>query len=110
VVAGLALEPGRFLRPQHRPHAGRRERAGEVDAKGYGVRVRAPHEDRLQHPRELDVLRVLGLPARPLGAVGPRRGAADGRERSLRPPVESVLLDDEPRLLDAALDLALSLQ
>ena len=74
-------------------------------ARAYG----AAEHGRLEHPRQAEVGGVARLPGRPLAAVDARRRAADHLERPLGPGVERVLLDHDPLLGVAALDLLLGL-
>ena len=103
------LDPGHLSRPDDAEHAGRRRRRGEIDAAYLRARVRAAQERALEHPGELDVAGVAGLPARLLVAVEARRVPADDRTRPGGPLDERVLLDERPDLLVAALDLLLGL-
>ena len=61
----------------------------------------------MQHAGQLDVGGVAGLAPHPLRGVLAHGGPADHRQRALRPLLERILLDDEPHLLEAALDLLL---
>jgi len=61
----------------------------------------------MEHPRQLDVRRVARLTAGPLETVDPLRWPSDGVERTFGPLVERVLLDHDPLLGVAALDLLL---
>ena len=61
----------------------------------------------MQHPRQREVGRVDRLPARALQPVLARRGLADDVERTVRPLVERILLDDEPDFFEAAFDFLL---
>ncbi len=108
-VARLVDEHVQVVRPDRGPHTGGCERAGQVDALHARVRVRGAEDRRVQHPGQLDVCRVASLAARALGARDPRRGAADDFAGPGRPLVERVLLDHEPHVLVAALDLLLGL-
>ena len=61
----------------------------------------------MQHPGQLDVGGEGRLAAHALGPVDARRRPADHLERPGGPLLERVLLDDEPDLLAAPLDLLL---
>jgi hypothetical protein len=61
----------------------------------------------VEHARQTDVRRVAGLAARALVAVDLRRRLPDDVADPGRPLVERVLVDDDPRLGVAALDLLL---
>ncbi len=61
----------------------------------------------MEHPRQLEVGRVARLAAHALVAVLARRGPPDHLERPLGPLLERILLDDDPDLLEASLDLFL---
>ena len=61
----------------------------------------------MEHSRQLEVGGVARLAADALVAVLARRRAADDRERSRGPLLERILLDDDPHLLEASLDLFL---
>src|SRR5437764_1513549 len=61
----------------------------------------------MEHSRQLDVGRVTRLAAHTQGAVLAGCRPADHGERPLRPLFERILLDDEPHLLEASLDLLL---
>ena len=61
----------------------------------------------MEHPGQPEVGRVARLAARAQRAGDPRRGPPDDLARAGGPLLERVLLDDEPDLLVAALDLLL---
>ena len=103
----LLLEPGRLARPDRGPHARQRERGREVDSPHLRMRVGRAEHGRVQHPGQLEVGGIARLAAHPLVAVLARRGPADHRERPLGPLLEWILLDDDPHLLEASLDLFL---
>ena len=63
----------------------------------------------MQHSWQLDVCRVASLAPGALRARDPRSGPADDLAGPGRPLVERVLLDHEPHVLVAALDLLLGL-
>jgi hypothetical protein len=63
----------------------------------------------VQHPVEAEVGRVRRLAARALEAVLALGVAPDDVQRSGRPLLEDVLLDDHPGVLVAALDLLFGL-
>ena len=88
-------------------NAGGRERGREVDLLDLGARVRAAEDRGLEHPGETDVAGVERLAARARVAVEACSGPADDVARALRPLIERVLVDDEPDLLELALDLLL---
>ena len=88
-------------------HARRLARRSEVDPLQPSVCVRRAQHGGVQHPRQLQVAGVPGLAAGALQAVHARRGPADDLERPGGPLFERVFLDDEPDLLDAALDFLL---
>ena len=71
------------------------------------MRVRETAKRGVKHSRELQVGGVPRLAAHPLVAVLARRRATDNRERSCRPLLQRILLDDDPHLLEASLDLFL---
>src|SRR5207253_10927886 len=70
-------------------------------------RVRAAQDRRVEHPGEPQVGGVARLAARPREAGEPRSRAPHDLERPGGPGVERVLLDYEPLLAEAALDLLL---
>ena len=106
-VARLLDERGDLARAERGAHARERERRREVDARHARVRVRRAEQRRVQHPREPDVRRVARLAAHPLERVLAHGGPADDRLRPRGPLLQRILLDDEPDLLVAALDLLL---
>ena len=63
----------------------------------------------MQHSWQLDVCRVASFASRTLRARDARSGTADDFAGPGRPLVERVLLDHEPHVLVAALDLLLGL-
>ena len=71
------------------------------------VGVRRAQDRRVEHAGQLHVRRVARLAANALECVDAHRVAADDRERPGGPLLERILLDDEPDLLEAALDLLL---
>ena len=105
----LARQPLDLAGDEHTADARGLLRKGGVDAGQRGVRVRAAQERRVQHARQPDVGRVARLAARPLVAVDLRRRPTDHLERPAGPLVEGVLLDHDPGLGVAALDLLLGL-
>jgi hypothetical protein len=109
-MAGLGREPRRIARADRGAYAGCCERALEVDAGRDGVGVGASYDGGVQHSGQPDVSGVARLAAGPLAPVHARRRAPNRDERSRRPLVERVLLDEDPRLLDAALDFPLGLE
>src|SRR5262249_8954442 len=71
------------------------------------VRVRRAKHGRVQHPGQTDVGGEARRAAHTLGRIESGRLAADGALRAGRPLRQRILLDDEPYLLEAALDLLL---
>jgi hypothetical protein len=61
----------------------------------------------VQHPRKADVGGVARLAANALASVLASRRAANDLAGTFRPLLEGILLDDEPDLLEPALDLFL---
>ena len=61
----------------------------------------------MEHPWELEVGGVPRLAAHPFVAVLAWRRPANHRERTGGPLLERILLDDDPHLLEASLDLFL---
>src|SRR6266478_8811373 len=61
----------------------------------------------MQHPGQLDVGREARFAAYPLRRVLPHGRPADDGLRPRGPLLQRILLDDEPHLLEAALDLLL---
>jgi hypothetical protein len=108
-VARLVDEHVQIIRPDGNAHTRGGERAGEVDALHARVRVRGAEDRRVQHPGQLDVRRVASLATGTLGTGDARSGTADDFPGPGRPLVERVLLDHEPHVLVAALDLLLGL-
>ena len=88
-------------------NAGGRECGREVDLLGLGARVRAAKHRCLEHPGETDVAGVQRLAAGARIAVEACSGSADHIAGAVRPLIERVLVDDEPDLLELALDLLL---
>ena len=91
-------------RPDHGPDAGRLPRRLEVDRRDARAGVRAPEHRRVQHSGKLDVGREQRVASCFVGAVHTWNASTDGRERSCRPLVERVLVDDDPDFFVAALD------
>ena len=106
-VADLLLETFRLAGPDRRAHARQRERRREVDLLHARVRVRRAEHGRLQHPGQPDVGGVARLAAHALGAGLARRRPADDLARPGGPLLERILLDDDPDLLEPALDFLL---
>ena len=66
------------LRPgQHKENAGRRSGARHVDRLDARMRVRAPHEHRMQHVRQFEIGNVLAAAGQEPPVLAPRHGAAD---------------------------------
>jgi hypothetical protein len=61
----------------------------------------------VEHPGQLEIGGEACLAANPLRPVLPESRPADDVERAFRPLLQRILLDDEPDLLEAALDLLL---
>ena len=79
----------------------------QVDRDHTCARVRTAQDSSVQHPRKLQVGREQRLTARPRQSVDARHPLAHRRERSCGPPVERVLVDDDPDFLVAAFDFLL---
>ena len=105
-LVGQRLE---VARPDHSPDARHRHSRLEVEPGHACTRVRRAEHGCVQHSGQPQVLRVAGLAARAGQTVDPGRRAADRLQRPLRPLFEDVLLDDDPLLGVAALDLLLGL-
>ena len=106
----VARQPLDLAGHEHAADARGLLRAGGVDAGQRRVRVWAAQERRVQHSRAAGC-RPCSAPRRARArrpSIFARR-AADHLERARRPLVERVLLDDDPRLGVAALDLLLGL-
>jgi hypothetical protein len=103
----LLLEAGRLPRPDHCAHARQFERRRDVDPSHPCMRVRGAQERGLEHAGQAEIGGVAGLAAHALGSVLACRRTADDRLRPGRPLLERVLFDDEPHLLEPALDLLL---
>jgi hypothetical protein len=103
----LLDEPVRLARAEHRANAGEGERRREVDPPHARVGVRRAEDRRLEHPRQPDVRREARLAAHPLRCVLSRSRSPHDRERACGPLLERILLDGDPDLLEAALDLFL---
>ena len=67
----------KFWPGQHMENAGRRGGARHVDGLDTGVRVRAAHENRMQHMRQFEVGNVLPAAGQEPPVLAPRHGAAD---------------------------------
>ena len=66
------------LRPgQHMENAGRRRGARHVDRLDARMRVRAPHQHRMQHVRQFEIGNVLAAAGQEPPVLAPRHGAAD---------------------------------
>jgi hypothetical protein len=110
---GLALEPR--LVGKHvgvaRADSGSHPRSGERLVEGDPLhargRVRGAKNGGVQHPGQPDVGRVARLASSPQRAGLPGRRSADDLPWPGRPLLERVLLDDEPDLFVAPLDLLL---
>ena len=88
---------------------GARSRHARVDLAHPRPGEWAAEHGRVQHPRQLDVGGVAGLAARALEAVPARRRPADNVAWAGGPLLQRVLVDDDPLLGVAALDLLLGL-
>jgi hypothetical protein len=109
LVARLLGEDVGVARADRRTHAGGDPGAIQVEAPDACARVRASKDGRVQHAGEHHVGGVERLPARSLQAVHAAGGLSDDRESPGGPGAERVLLDDDPLLGVAALDLLLGL-
>jgi hypothetical protein len=107
VVAGLVHEHVGVARDERGAHTRRLQRTRDVDPVSARVRVWAAEDGRVERAREREVGRVERLAARLRRPIDPLRRPADGRQRSLGPRLERVLLDDDPLLGPAPLDLLL---
>ena len=106
-IACLLLEPLGLARAERRAHSRQPERGRQVDSLHARVRVGGAQHRRLEHSGQLDVGREAGLAADALRPILPCRVATDDRLRPLGPLAQRILLDDEPQLLEAALDFLL---
>ncbi len=109
LVVGLGVHAIHLAGPDRGEHSGCGECRCKVDSLHARTGVRAPEQCCVGQPGQAHVARVARDSARPLVAVEARRGPSDDRARARRPLVESVLLDERPHLLVAALDLLLGL-
>jgi hypothetical protein len=106
-VARFGLETLRVTRAERVVHPRQPERRRKVDLRHARVRIwRAQHRC-MKHPGELDVRRVSRFAADALPCVLPHRIVADHRQRPIGPLHERIFLDNEPDLLEPALDLLL---
>jgi hypothetical protein len=105
LVRDVVREPVDLADDEEASHAGSFLRAACVDARQPRVGMRAAEERGVEHPRQSDVRRVARLAARTLVAVDLRCRPPNDVERPRGPLVERVLLDDDPRLGVATLDL-----
>jgi hypothetical protein len=106
-VAGLVRERVDVSGADRSSHSGSRERPLERHLLHLRVRVRRPEHCRIQHPGQTEIGGVPRLAARAHRPGHALRCAPDDLARPGRPLLERVLLDDEPHLLEAALDLFL---
>src|SRR5439155_6020529 len=68
------------------------------------ARVRTTQNRRVQHSRQLQIGREQRLTAGPRQPIDPGHSSSHRRERSRRPPIERVLVDDDPDFLVASFD------
>ena len=107
LVVALVRESLALARADRAPDSGSAERRPELDAGRTRMGVRAAHDHRVQHPGKLHVGGEEHLAAHPAEAVLAWSGAPDHVAGAGRPLLERILVDDEPDLLEAALDLLL---
>ena len=107
LVAGLVGQRVDVVGADCAPHPGSGERALERDPLHACARVRGPENRRVQHPGKPQVGRVPGLAPCAHAARHPLCRTPDDLARPGRPLLERVFFDDEPDLLEAALDLFL---